>query len=104
MPTDPRAFHIAQLLQHNPADDRPLPQIAKRSGASPRTLERLFLSETKMTFGQWRQRLRLLHALRLLANGEPVTAVALEVGYRSTSAFIAMFKSELGTTPARYYA
>lgn len=57
-----------------------------------------------MTFGRWRQQLRLLHALRLLAAGRPVTAVALEVGYDSPSAFIAMFRAALGTTPSRYFA
>jgi AraC-like DNA-binding protein len=56
-----------------------------------------------MPFNQWRQRLRLIQALRLLANGESVTSVALESGYDSTSAFIAMFKKEVGTTPSRYY-
>jgi len=57
-----------------------------------------------MTFGKWRQQLRLLHALSLLASGEPVTSVALEVGYDSTSAFISAFKGAMGTTPGRYYA
>jgi AraC-like DNA-binding protein len=51
---------------------------------------------------EWRRRLRLLHAVRLLAEGEPVTAVALEVGYSSVSAFIAVFRKEFGTTPGRY--
>ena len=53
--------------------------------------------------GQWRRQLRLLTALRRLAGGETVTNVALGVGYESPSAFIAMFKSALGTTPSRYY-
>ena len=57
-----------------------------------------------MTFGKWRQQLRLLQAMRLLAAGRPVTAVALDVGYDSPSAFIAMFKRTLGTTPHRYFA
>jgi len=57
-----------------------------------------------MTFGKWRQQLRLLSALRLLAEGQSVTAIALEVGYDSPSAFIAAFKTMLGTTPGRYYA
>ncbi len=70
---------------------------------SVRTLERLFQKETGMTFGKWRQQLRLLHALRLLAGGRPVTAVALDVGYDSPSAFIAAFKGFFGTTPARYF-
>jgi AraC-like DNA-binding protein len=55
-----------------------------------------------MNFGKWRQQLRLLHALQLLASGEKVTAAALEAGYNSPSAFIAMFRKQLGTTPTRY--
>jgi len=56
-----------------------------------------------VVFFQWRRRMRLMHALRLLAAGRGVTEVGLEVGYSSTSAFIAAFKRELGTTPFRYY-
>ena len=66
-------------------------------------MERIFIAETKMTFSRWRQQLRLLHALRLLASGEKVTTAALAAGYASTSAFIAMFRSQLGKTPARYF-
>ena len=64
--------------------------------------QRVFLEETRMHFGQWRQQFRLLHALQLLASGEKVTAAALEAGYNSPSAFIAMFRKQLGTTPKRY--
>jgi len=51
-------------------------------------VERLFISETKMTFGRWCQQFRLLHSTQLLASGEKVTAAALEAGYSSPSAFI----------------
>ena len=101
MPADNRARRIAELLLVNPADARSLGQLA--SGASRRTIERLFVSETSLTFGQWRTQARLMHALRLLAAGESVTRVGLEVGYESTSAFVAMFKRALGNTPGRYY-
>lgn len=104
MPGDARALRVAEGLRENPGDRRSVEQIAKQAGASKRTLERLFLSETEMSFGKWRQQLRLLEALRLLASGKPVTTVALEIGYDSTSAFIAAFKSTTGTTPGRYYA
>jgi AraC-like DNA-binding protein len=56
-----------------------------------------------MTFGRWRQRLRFVEALRLLAKGHAVTRVALDVGYQSPSAFISAFRRELGTTPGRYF-
>jgi len=103
MPVDGRALRVAELLRKNPGDTRSLNQISKQAGASKRTIERLFQSETEMSVGKWRQQLRLLHALRLLAAGDAVTTVALEVGYENTSAFISAFKSALGTTPGRYY-
>src|SRR5262249_37685580 len=78
-------------------------EAARRAGASKRTLERLFRSETHMTLGRWRQRLRFVQALRLLAGGQAVTAVAAEVGYQSPSAFVSAFRRQLGTTPGRYF-
>ena len=73
-------------------------------GASKRTIQRLFLNDTKMTFAKWRQQLRLIHAMQLLGSGTKVTTAALESGYGSTSAFISMFRKQLGTTPTRYWA
>lgn len=102
-PSDPRAVKTAALLQENPGLPGSLAEIARHVGASKRTIERLFLLETGMPFAQWRRRLRLIHALRLLAEGQSVTRVALEAGYGSTSAFIAMFKKTIGTTPSRYF-
>ncbi|HEY8186987.1 MAG TPA: helix-turn-helix transcriptional regulator, partial [Pyrinomonadaceae bacterium] len=104
MPADVRALRVAKILRENPGDAKSLDHLTKEIGASKRTIERLFQSETEMTFGKWRQQLRMLHALRLLAAGETVTTAALEVGYDSTSAFISAFRTTLGTTPGRYYA
>lgn len=102
-PRDPRARKVAALLSANPSEAMPLAKIGRHAGASARTIERLFRAETKMTFAKWRERLRLLNALRLLASGNAVTNVALDLGYASPSAFIAMFKRAFGTTPSRYY-
>jgi len=103
MPRDRRASMVAKALESNPGDTSSLEQLARESGATKRTIERLFNSETGLTFGRWRQQLVLLHALKLLAAGESVTSVSLELGYESTSAFISMFKRALGSTPRRYY-
>ena len=101
-PSDSRATRVVQALFANPSDQRPLDKLCTDCGASKRTVERVFIRETKMTFGRWRQQFRLLHSMQLLASGEKVTAAALEAGYSSASAFISMFRKQLGTTPKRY--
>lgn len=102
-PVDRRSLRVAKTLLQDPSDQRPLEELCEGAGANKRTIERLFQLETGMTFGKWRQQLRLLQALRLLAEGTKITQVALEAGYSTPSAFISMFRKTLGTTPARYF-
>jgi AraC-like DNA-binding protein len=102
-PSDPRALRVAEVLLADPSDRRPLTHICKVAGASKRTVERLFREDLGMTFGKWRQQLRLMQAMRLLAEGEKVTHAALESGYSTPSAFISMFRKTLGTTPSRFF-
>ncbi len=102
-PSDPRAVRVARTLIDDPSNRRPLAQLCRSSGASPRTIERLFQQEMGMTFGKWRQQLRLMHGLRLLADGAKVTYAALESGYATPSAFVYMFRRALGTTPSSYF-
>jgi AraC-like DNA-binding protein len=103
MPRDERALRVALRLRDDPGGTAALGALARDAGASRRTLERLFQRETGISLGRWRQQARLLHAMRRLAHGEPVTGVALEVGYESPSAFIATFSNAFGTTPGRFY-
>ena len=101
--TDPRAVRIAKILMADPSDSRTLAQLCKAGGASKRTVERLFQEGAGTTFGKWRQQLRLMQAMRLLAEGAKVTHAALESGYSTPSAFISMFRKALGTTPTQYF-
>jgi len=103
MPSDPRARRVAQAFRGDPSDRRPRNAWAREAGASERTLERLFHAQVGMSFGKWQQQARLLRALEVLAARDGVTAAALEVGFETPSAFIAMFRRAMGTTPARYF-
>lgn len=98
-PRDPRARRLAELITEEPGDAAPIAALARRAGASLRTLERCFAAETGVPLGQWRRRHRLFHALRLLDGGASVTDAALAVGYGGPSAFAAAFRRELGTSP-----
>ena len=69
---------------------------------SSRTLYRRFLKETGITFARWKQQARLLESIRRLAQGTPVTVVALDLGYDSASAFSTMFRRALGIAPRAF--
>ncbi|MFI1097240.1 AraC family transcriptional regulator [Streptomyces sp. NPDC020917] len=98
-PTAPQLRAVCALLRTDPADTRTLAALGREVGASDRTLSRLFRSDLGMTFPQWRTQLRLHHALVLLAEGTPVTAVAHRCGWSSASAFIEVFRRAFGYTP-----
>jgi AraC-like DNA-binding protein len=102
-PNDRRVRRIVAAILEQPADSRSLAEWSRAVGASPRTIERIFLRETLLTFRQWRQQARLLQAVLLLSEDRPVTEVALDVGYGSQSAFTYMFRRALGVAPTRYF-
>jgi AraC-like DNA-binding protein len=131
--TETRASHIMALILHEiaalaelplsvpfPADAH-LAGICRRFLASPtahdtidawaatlcmsrRAFTRFFRHETGLSFSAWRQQACLIAALPRLIAGEPVTTVAIDLGYASPSAFIDMFRRILGTSPRRYLA
>jgi AraC-like DNA-binding protein len=67
-----------------------------------RSFTRLFRRETGMSFADWRQQACLSVALPRLAEGAPITAIALDLGYDSPASFSTMFKRVLGVSPSRY--
>ena len=99
---DKRLRKVMDLLLASPSDERGIDELAQYSGASARTLSRLFKAETGMNFIEWRHKLRLLQAIDRLSQGQSVTQVALDLGYQSVSAFIAMFRRRVGVTPSHF--
>lgn len=102
MARDQRVMRVTDALLKNPEDNRSLDAWGVVAGASSRTLARLFVSETGLTFRVWRKRLLLQEAIKRLDQGQQVTCVAFDLGYNSVSAFIEMFRKELGVTPGQY--
>ncbi|WP_281005270.1 helix-turn-helix transcriptional regulator [Nocardia vinacea] len=102
-PADARAGQVADALTRNPADPRTLTEFAADAATSPRTLARLFLVETGISFGQWRTQIRLAASLPLLAEGLPIARIAGRVGYATPSAYVAAFHRTVGVSPGRYF-
>lgn len=99
---DTRLRCITSHLLLNPQDVRPLSELVCFAGAGIRTMERLFKSETGLSFTEWRSRLRLIKAVHYLSQGATSTEIALQLGYRSSSAFIAAFRRHFGSPPQSY--
>ena len=103
----PEAQHpaLARLLgelQQRPADHSPAAELAARIHMTERTLARHCQRELGMSLGEWRQRLRYLHAVDRLEDGQPVQDIAFDLGYSTASAFIAMFQRAAGMPPEQF--
>ena len=70
--------------------------------STERTLTRRFQKQLRMSFNEWRQRLKVVTALQLLKKNDSINQVAFLLGYSDASAFIKMFRRHTGLTPAVY--
>lgn len=93
---------IVSLLMHDVTSKYTLDYYADLSSMSTRTLSRLFIKELGMNFSDWRTRLKLLEAIKRLGEKQSIKEIAFDLGYETTSAFIFMFKKNLGKTPSNY--
>lgn len=104
IPADPRLKRLCDTVLIDPGGDIAVSECEELCGASYRTIARLFLRETGLTFTAWRERVRLSFAIDLLRRGASVTMVALDLGYNSPSAFSAMFRRVMQVSPSEYLA
>jgi AraC-like DNA-binding protein len=104
MPSHARLVRVCTAILRDPAQSDALDEWAESAGMGRRTFTRTFRRETGVSFATWRQNVRLMEALSRLAVGQPVTTVALDVGYNSPSAFTAMFRRAFGAAPTQYLA
>lgn len=96
--------HVCQTLLDNPGDAATAAEWAGRLAMGDKTFHRHFLQSTGMTFGKWRQQLRLMSSLTLLMQGIPITQVALTSGYASHSAYTTAFSKQFGQPPSAFLA
>lgn len=99
---DLRLVRVTEIMARYPTANPNQNELAELACVSPRTLARLFLSETGMTLGEWNRRLLVHQAIDHLTRGKTVTSVALSLGYGNPTSFVAMFKKVLGVAPKKY--
>lgn len=99
---DERLTNITDKLIAHPSLKSDLVSWGKFVNASSRTLTRNFKKETGITYSEWRQRLNVQVAIKHLAQGDSIGEIATLLGYESSSAFIFMFKKQMGVSPNRF--
>lgn len=99
LPKDPRALGVARSTMRELSQGATLQDLCREAAISVRTLERIYLAEVGIDFEGWRRQARLMKAIELLASGCSVKEAAFAVGYRQSSAFVAMFRKTMGATP-----
>lgn len=104
LPASPDLAALCERILSDLSTRRPCGIDARTANTSARTLYRRFLKETGITYARWKQQARLLESIRRLAQGTPVTTVALDLGYESASAFSTMFRRALRMSPRAYMA
>lgn len=78
-------------------------RLSSALGVSERTLRRRFRLETRMSWHEYVQLARLLHATGLLASTDlTVTRVAAAAGFDSPTGFARAFLQRTGETPSAY--
>lgn len=99
---DPQLANLLAFLEQNPGNNQPLKQLAEQFGSTERTLARKAQRDLGMPLSEWRQRLKVIRAMQQLQAGATVETIALDLGYSTASAFIAMFRRLLDMTPDEY--
>ncbi len=86
--------------------DFKLLQISKELGIPAHHLTYFFNDIIKISFSDWRNGLRIAHAIELFSQGSTGTytlqAISLQCGFASQNTFIRAFKNVTRTTPSNY--
>lgn len=100
VPVNTRLCRVTELVTLHPAMG--VAGLARAVGMSERTFRRWFRTDVGTSFTRWHQQRVVDRAIEQLDRGDSVKCVAADLGYSSTSAFIAMFKRVRNVSPRRY--
>lgn len=102
LPKSAIGLRVADIASGDYRNQLSVAEVASRAATSVRTLSRLYLAETGMTFKAWRQRARIVHAIDRLARGKAIARVSSELGFSSAASFSCAFRQVTNMTPTAY--
>lgn len=93
---------VLSYLKANSSEKINTNELVSLFNITERTLNRYCQSELGMTLIEWRQRKKVIIAIRKLEEGKSVDSIAKLLNYSSTTAFINMFKRLTNLTPEQF--
>jgi AraC-like DNA-binding protein len=97
-----RVQRVREYLQEHSAEHVSLDHLAHIVNVSPYHLHRLFCQEVGLPPHQYQTQVRVARAKALLAQGLPISQVALDTGFADQSHLTRHFKRLVQVTPGRY--
>ncbi len=101
--TDPVLRRAIDLTEVRLAETITAGEVARRVSLSERSMQRRFREDVGMTWSETLTRLRMIHAVQLLAEDDlSIIQIAGDSGFGSLSAFNRAFRSFAGGTPTEF--
>lgn len=89
-------------LDKNPEASSTIKTLCKMTGLGPQKLQEGFKQFTGTTIAQYRRRIRMEKACRLLTGEQLISEIALAVGYSSPARFSEVFRETYGLLPIQF--
>jgi AraC-like DNA-binding protein len=98
-----RMAEIIRAIQNCPSEEHSVRVLARRAHLSLSRFRSRFREETGISPGQFLSMARIETAKKkLTSGGEPITRIALDLGFESSQYFATVFKRITGVTPRAY--
>lgn len=93
---------VREILHDRPTEVVRMADLAREADVHPVHLARVFRRHHGCTLAEYQRRLRIRAACARLAGDEPLSVIALSVGFADQAHFTRRFKELVGVPPGKY--
>lgn len=99
----PEDLKLIDFVNENYAEDIDIMEVSKKFDITPRNINKIFVYFMEQNFYSYLHQVRVHAACDLLVNtDEPITDIAIGVGYNSPKTLLRNFLKHLGMTPSEF--
>lgn len=99
----PEDLKLIDYINENYAEDIDIMEVSKKFDITPRNINKIFVYFMEENFYSYLHQVRVHAACDLLVNtDEPITDIAIEVGYNSPKTLLRNFLKHVGMTPSEF--